>query len=134
VSYAKQEAQKHDSVSGHGLGAVEQIDITGKVLASVAHGFLNAPWGLAIAPAGFGRFAGDLLVGNFGNGHITAYTPSLKAAGQLKAAGGKAIAIPGLWALNIGNGAGAGSTTDVYFTAGPNGETDGLFGSLSFVH
>jgi uncharacterized protein (TIGR03118 family) len=133
VTYAKQDKAKHDSVSGPGLGAVEQIDITGKILASFKHGKLNAPWGLAIAPTTFGKFGGDLLVGNFGDGRITAFTSSLKQAGQLKSSSGAPVSIDGLWGLIIGNGGQGGSASDVYFSAGPNGETEGLFGSLSYT-
>jgi uncharacterized protein (TIGR03118 family) len=133
VTYAKQDAAKHDSVSGKGFGAVEQIDITGKVLAHAMGGQLNAPWGLAIAPAKWGAFSNRLLVGNFGDGHITGYTTGLRALSQLRSASGKKIAIDGLWGLIPGNGGSGGSTGTIYFTAGPNAEADGLFGALSFA-
>ena len=133
VTYAKQDKAKHDSISGPGLGAVEQIDITGKVLASFKHGKLNAPWGLAIAPTLYGKFGADLLVGNFGDGRITAFTSSLKQAGQLKTSSGSPVAIDGLWGLIIGNGGQGGNSSEIYFSAGPHGETEGLFGSLSYM-
>jgi uncharacterized protein (TIGR03118 family) len=132
VTYAKQDAAKHDSVSGVGLGAVEEINIHGDVLVRSVHGPLNAPWGLAIAPDSFGGFSNRLLVGNFGDGHITGYTHALKPISQIKV-GGKPVAIDGLWGLIVGNGGSGGSTSDLYFAAGPNGETDGVFGSLSYT-
>src|SRR5262249_20164947 len=95
-------------------------------------GQLNAPWGVAIAPAGFGTFGGDLLVGNFGDGHIDAYDPAhhYAFAGQLRGADGKPVTISGLWGLQFGNGASAGGATSLYFSAGPAQGTHGLFGSL----
>ena len=133
VTYAKQDKAKHDSVSGRGLGAVQQIDITGKVHASFAHGKLNAPWGMAIAPAGFGGFTGHLLVGNFGDGRITGFTQHLKQGGTLRDATHKPIEIDGLWGLIAGNGGGGGVASDIYFAAGTNGEADGVFGSLAYA-
>jgi uncharacterized protein (TIGR03118 family) len=132
VTYAVQDKSKHDSRNGPHLGAVEQIDITGKVLFKSVHRRLNAPWGLAIAPAGFGPFQNDLLVGNFGDGHITAFDAKLKPVGQLEI-GGAPLAIPGLWGLIIGNGGSGGSASDIYFSAGPDNEQNGLFGSLSYT-
>ena len=132
VTYAKQDKAKHDSVSGPGLGAVQEIDIAGKVHASFVHGKLNAPWGLAIAPTGFGGVTGHLLVGNFGDGRITAFTKRLKQGGQLRDAAHKPIAIDGLWGLIPGNGGSGGNASDIYFAAGTNGEADGLFGALSY--
>ena len=133
VTYAKQDKAKHDSVSGKGLGAVEQIDITGKVHAHFIHGDLNAPWGLALAPSAFGPFKNKLLVGNFGDGRITGFNHRLEDGKQLKDASGKPIAIDGLWGLIVGNGGGGGLSSDIYFAAGPNGEADGLFGSLAYT-
>ena len=100
-----------------------------------SRGALNAPWGIAQAPAAFGAAAGDLLIGNFGDGHINAYrlTGSLFGAvpdGSLNDPSGDPIAIDGLWALEFGNGAAAGPTDSLFFTAGPNDESDGLFGSI----
>ena len=133
VTYAKQDKAKHDSVSGKGLGAVQEIDLKGKVHASFEHGKLNAPWGLAIAPNAFGPLAGRILVGNFGDGHITGFNRRLKQGRQLKDASGKAIAIDGLWGLIPGNGGGGGVSGDIYFAAGTNDEADGLFGSLAYA-
>jgi uncharacterized protein (TIGR03118 family) len=98
------------------------------------HGQLNAPWGLALAPSDFGRFSNDLLVGNFGDGQINAY--ALGANGRYTHKGelrenGHQIAIDGLWALEFGNGANAGPTNTLFFTAGPNDESHGLFGKIT---
>ncbi|HTZ69787.1 MAG TPA: TIGR03118 family protein [Acetobacteraceae bacterium] len=132
VAYAWVNKQRNDVIPHPGWGVVEQVDAAGNVLAKYVGGKLNAPWGLAIAPSGFGHFGGDLLVGNFGDGHITAFTPALTEVAQLKI-GKKAAAIDGLWALIVGNGGSGGSASDIYFTAGPNDEANGLFGSLSFA-
>ncbi len=97
----------------------------------VISGALNSPWGMAIAPASFGLFSNDLLVGNFGNGNIEVYDPSTGAAiGALKDTNGNTISIDGLWALQVGNGKSGGDSNAVYFTAGPGDESHGLFGSL----
>ena len=100
-------------------------------------GPLNSPWGLALAPGDFGAFSGKLLVGNFGDGRINAFdlaasTPAGEAAfaGPLHSAKGPPLEIEGLWALQFGNGAGAGPKNTLFFTAGPFDESHGLFGSL----
>ncbi len=134
VAYAWVNGARNDIIPHPGWGVVEQVSETGTVLAKAAGGKLNAPWGMAIAPAGFGSFGGDLLVGNFGDGRITAFTTALKVKSQLIAANKKPLAIDGLWALIVGNGGSGGSASDVYFTAGPNDEANGLFGSLSFAN
>jgi uncharacterized protein (TIGR03118 family) len=121
---------------GHGF--INAFDTAGHFLGRVASkGTLNSPWGLALAPANFGKFGNDLLVGNFGDGRIHAYDPAhtrgndeFKHRGVLHSAGGPPLAIDGLWALSFGNGAAAGPTTTLFFTAGPAGESHGLFGSL----
>lgn len=133
VTYAKQDKSKHDSVSGKGLGAVETIDITGAVQERFAGGKLDAPWGLALAPAGWGKLSNQLLVGNFGNGRIIAFNAKLKQGGALKTAAGKPLSIDGLWGLIPGNGGSGGATDTIYFAAGPNHEQDGLFGSLTYA-
>lgn len=132
VTYAKQDAAKHDDVAGLGNGYVDQFDLNGNLIRRVASGgTLDSPWGLALAPASLGTLAGDLLVGNFGDGTINAFTPGTGAfAGQLLGADGMPLAIDGLWALTPGNDASAGSAQDLYFTAGPDGETHGLFGVI----
>jgi uncharacterized protein (TIGR03118 family) len=135
VTYAQQNAAKHDDVGGAGNGFVDVFDTSGNFSQRlVSHGPLDSPWGLAIAPASFGAFAGDLLVGNFKDGHINAFNPITGAlAGQLTGANGQPIVIDHLWGLTFGNGAGAGSANTLYFAAGINAETHGLFGSLAFV-
>lgn len=136
VSYAKRGVYNTDEVSGAGNGYVDVFDTTGKLLQSLVVGgtgsLLNSPWGLAIAPATFGKFANDLLVGNFGDGMINAYDPATGAfAGTLQDPSGNNVAIPGLWALVFGNGGSGGDKDTLYFTAGPGGETHGLLGSIS---
>ena len=137
VTYAKQDSAAHDEVAGQGSGFVDAYDLAGNFVARVAqHGQLNAPWGLARAPANFGRFSGDLLVGNFGDGQINAYEELTNGQfvhrGELRTADGKSLAIDGLWALQFGHGAPAnGPVNTLFFTAGPNDEADGLFGSIT---
>jgi len=132
VAYAKQDAAGEDEVAGEGLGVIDKYDLAGRLLARVATGgALNAPWGMALAPAGFGRFSGKLLVGNFGNGRINVFDPvTFEPKGHLKGANGKAIVIDGLWGIAFGNGGTAGPKTTLFFAAGPNDEEDGLFGRL----
>jgi uncharacterized protein (TIGR03118 family) len=132
VTYAVVDKARHDSVSGKGKGAIEEVTFAGKTLVRYLHGQLNAPWGMTVAPASFGKYAGDILVGNFGNGWIPAFTTALAPRGVLKGAGGTPVAIDGLWALIPGNGGSGGDTSKIYFTAGINNEADGLFGSLTF--
>jgi uncharacterized protein (TIGR03118 family) len=131
VSYAKQDAAKHDDVAGPGNGFVDVYDTSGNLLTRlISHGDLNSPWGLAIAPAGFGAFGGDLLVGNFGDGAIHAYNPTTGAEqGQLTNTDGNPILINGLWALRFGNGTFASPGTLV-FTAGIGDESHGLLGEI----
>ena len=135
VTYAVQDGAKHDEVAGVGLGYVDKFSLNGDFLGRVASGgTLNAPWGLAIAPSSFGPMAGDLLVGNFGDGHINIYDPTTHAyLGQVLGANNQALAIDGLWAISPGNDGSAGSSHMLYFTAGPNNETHGLFGVLAPV-
>jgi uncharacterized protein (TIGR03118 family) len=135
VTFAKQDADAEDEVAGQGRGFVDEFDTSGNLLRRVAqHGQLNAPWGLALAPSDFGRFSGDLLVGNFGDGQINAY--ELGANGQYEhrgelREGGSQISIDGLWALGFGNGANAGPRDTLFFTAGPDEESHGLFGKIT---
>jgi uncharacterized protein (TIGR03118 family) len=133
VTYAKQNAERHDDVAGRGNGFVDVFDTSGTLLRRLISGApLNSPWGLAVAPSTWGRLAGDLLVGNFGDGAINVFDPSTGGwRGRLKTETGAPLTIPGLWGLRFGNGATAGSTNTLFFTAGPNDEADGLFGSLT---
>ena len=134
VTFAKQSGG-NDEVAGQGLGFVDEFATDGTFIARVAtRGQLNAPWGLAMAPSNFGRFSGDLLVGNFGDGTINAYAPQTDGTfahrGQLRTADHKPVTIDGLWGLGFGNGAGSGATNALYFTDGPDDESHGLFGRI----
>ena len=137
VTFAKQDADREDDVAGPGLGFVDEFDTSGHLIARIGmHGLLNAPWGLALAPDGFGPFGGDLLVGNFGDGRINVFhqwpTGLWTPAGQLKdSATGQRIQIDGLWALEFGNDGFAGPSSTLFFTAGPDDESNGLFGSIT---
>ena len=135
VTYAKRNGSSGDETDGAGFGYVDRYDLQGNLLGRVASGgVLDAPWGLAIAPASFGALAGSLLVGNFGDGHISAYNLATDSfMGQVDGANGQALAIDGLWGLSVGNDGGAGSSQSLYFTAGPSGESHGLFGVLQAV-
>ena len=135
VTYAMQDANRHDDVAGQSHGFVNIFNLDGSGLRRLAqHGQLNSPWGVALAPAAFGEFAGDLLIGNFGNGHINAFDPgSGEFLGKVRDPHGQTIVIDGLWSLRVGNGSVGGDIDKVYFTAGLNGETHGLFGSLCSV-
>jgi uncharacterized protein (TIGR03118 family) len=139
VTYAKQDAAAKDDTPVPGQAYVDEFTPDGALVGHVVNSGrknapLNAPWGLALAPAGFGGFAGDLLVGNFGNGRISAYAHRGSAwvyKGQLRAADGTPISIDGLWAIAFGNGAAAGPVTTLYFLSGPSGEQHGLYGSIT---
>jgi uncharacterized protein (TIGR03118 family) len=136
VTYAKQDSAKHDDAKGPGRGFVDEFDTSGHLIQRIAaRGMLNSPWGLAVAPSSFGHFSGDLLVGNFGDGRINALKPTghgqFRSDGQLRDPQGKPITIDGLWGLAVGNGGMAGPSSTLFFTAGINGEQDGLFGTLT---
>ena len=135
VSYAKQDATLHDDVAGQGNGFVDVFTNDGAfVKRLVTRGQLNSPWGLALAPASFGRFGGALLVGNFGNGKINAYNINNGARlGELRGTNNKPIAIDGLWGLRFGNG-NAAKTGELLFSAGPDGESHGLLGKIVAVN
>jgi uncharacterized protein (TIGR03118 family) len=137
VTYALQDADKEDDVPGEGHGYVNAFDTAGNFLMRVASaGALNSPWGLAMAPVNFGKFSGDLLVGNFGDGRIHAFDPRHIESGEFEDRGplhsthGRPIEIDGLWGLAFGNGANAGPRDTLFFTAGPFDEQHGLFGTL----
>jgi uncharacterized protein (TIGR03118 family) len=133
VTYALQDANKLDSVAGAGYGIVDVFDTQGNFLSRVASGgALNSPWGLAIAPGSFGEYAGDLLVGNFGDGRINAFDLLTNIfEGQLLGLNASALTIDGLWGLTIGNNGNGGSSNKLYFSAGPNGQANGLFGVIT---
>jgi uncharacterized protein (TIGR03118 family) len=135
VTYALQDAAKEDEVAGLGLGFVDRYNLNGDFAERIASGgTLNAPWAVATAPSSFGPMAGDLLVGNFGDGHINIYDPDTHTyLGQVLDASNRPLAVDGLWALSPGNDMLAGSSNLLYFTAGPNEEAHGLFGVLTPV-
>jgi uncharacterized protein (TIGR03118 family) len=132
VTYAKQVAGSDDEAHGPGLGVVDVYDPNGVLLDRIAtHGGLNAPWGIALAPAGFGPFSGSLLVGNFGDGRINAYSPtSHRWLGQLRGQNGRTIQIDGLWGLAFGNGFANQPVNALFYAAGPGDEAHGLYGRI----
>jgi uncharacterized protein (TIGR03118 family) len=131
VSYAKQDADRHDDVAGPGHGFIDVYTTSGAFVERFAsHGVLNSPWGMTIAPASFGQFSGDLLSGNFGDGHIHALDPNTgEVLGILRGTSGSPLTIDGLWALMVGDAA-AGGPNSVWFSAGPDEESHGLLGVL----
>jgi uncharacterized protein (TIGR03118 family) len=139
VTYAQQDGAKKDDVAAPGQGFVDEYTPAGALIGQVVNSGkknapLNASWGLALAPADFSVFGGDLLVGNFGNGRISAYTQrgaKWVFKGQLKHADGSPITIDGLWAIAFGNGSAAGPANSLYFLSGPSAEAHGLFGSIT---
>jgi uncharacterized protein (TIGR03118 family) len=136
VTYALQDKAKQDDVPGPGHGYVDTFDpishkFTRLISGGTASSPLSSPWGLALAPTGFGPFSGQLLVGNFGNGWINAFDPKTGAfRGPLTGPDGKPIAISGLWALTFGSDPGNQGHPSLFFTAGPGGERHGLFGRV----
>ncbi len=132
VTYARQDATHREDVAGAGNGFVDVFTDDGHLERRLARGaFLNSPWGVALAPANFGTFSGDLLVGNVGDGHINAFDPVTGAyRGKLTDAGGNAIQIDGLWGLAFGNNHGGGNADTLYFAAGIDQEQHGLFGMI----
>jgi uncharacterized protein (TIGR03118 family) len=135
VTYAKQDKGGEEEVHGQGLGFVDVFDPDGRLLRRVAsRGALNAPWGLALAPASFGKFGGALLVGNFGDGTINAYGPLTGTwLGSLRDRNGNRIHIDGLWGMQFGNGVLNQKTNQLYYASGPNEEEDGVYGVISAV-
>jgi uncharacterized protein (TIGR03118 family) len=132
VTYALRDPVSGDDVAGPGNGFVSAFGLQGNFIGRVASdGTLNSPWGLALAPLSFGQFAGDLLVGNFGDGRINVFDSSNTFLGQLLGAGGIPLEIDGLWGLIPGNGGSAGNPQSIYFSAGPGDEEHGLFGVLA---
>jgi uncharacterized protein (TIGR03118 family) len=129
VTYAKQDAAHHDDVAGNGNGFVDAFDTDGHLLKRLAsRGGLNSPWGVVRASYAFGSFGGDLLIGNFGNGWINALAPT--GLVPLKQRNGSPLVIDGLWNLGLGGGKNSNPST-LYYTAGPNGETAGRFGTIT---
>lgn len=132
VTYAEVDPSTGREMVGAGLGYVDVFNNNGDLIQqAISQGNLNAPWGMALAPAGFGSFGGDLLVGNFGDGTINVYDPThFSLLGQLQDSTGKAITNSGLWEIVFGSN-GVGDPNTLYFAAGINGEKDGLFGSIA---
>jgi uncharacterized protein (TIGR03118 family) len=132
VTYARQDAARHDDVAGSGNGFIDVYDTDGSLVRRFAsRGALSSPWGLALAPLDFGPLGGALLVGNNGDGRIHAYDPESGAfLGELADDNGIPIAIPGLWALTFGNGHAGGAADTLFFAAGVGDEGHGLFGAL----
>ena len=132
VAYALKKTAGDDEVAGPGLGFVNVFNPNGVLLARVAsRGKLNAPWGMALAPAGFGQFSNHLLVGNFGDGTINAYDlTKYKFAGQLRSSNGGVLTVDGLWGIAFGNGVRNQSTNTLFFAAGPDDEAHGLYGKI----
>jgi uncharacterized protein (TIGR03118 family) len=140
VTYALRDEEGEDDVAGQGHGFIDAFDTAGNFIRRVAsRGVLDSPWGIALAPADFGQFSNMLLVGNFGDGRIHAFDPNAlegngqyQKRGQLHSAEGKPLEIDGLWALSFGKGApNNGPANTLFFTAGPDDETGGLFGTLN---
>ncbi len=135
VTYAKKEENADSEMHAPGLGRVIIFDASGRRLLALENGpWLNAPWGIALAPSDFGQLSHRLIIGNFGDGMINAFNlwTGKHEAQMLNAATGQPMVIDGLWALSFaGDGARNGSAVELYFTSGPNGETNGLFGKLA---
>ena len=132
VTFAKQDAAKHDDDAGPGHGFVDVFAPNGDLLQRLAsRGRLNSPWAVTLAPSTFGAFGGDILVGNFGDGRINAFDPATgQFLGQLRSQHGP-ITIPGLWGLRFPTGSLNVTPNALYFTAGPNHEADGLLGDIT---
>lgn len=136
VTYAKQDASMNDEVRGAGRGYVDVYTPKGRLIRRVAtRGALNAPWGVALAPAGFGHFGGALLIGNFGDGCINAYDPvTFARIGQLLNRNLQPIRIDGLWGIAFGNGLNNQPVNTLFFAAGPDDEEHGLYGRLDVIN
>ena len=136
VTYAMRDGAMHDEITGAGLGYVDVFDFSGSFISRFASaGVLNAPWGIALAPAGFGSLAGDVLIGNFGDGTINIFTPNgsslATSVGPLTVSNCVTATIPGLWSLVFGNGDSDKPLTTLFYTAGFADQTDGVFGSIA---
>jgi uncharacterized protein (TIGR03118 family) len=135
VTYAKQDGPRHDPVGGDGFGFVDIFSTEGKFQGRLEHGdWFNAPWGVVWTPRDFGEFSNTILVGNFRSGWIAAFNGfTKKFIGFVLNPDNSRVFIDGIWSLTFGNNGAAGSSTTLWFTAGPNNETDGLFGTLTPV-
>ncbi len=133
VAYAKQDANQQRDTAGAGLGLVDVFDLQGTLQSHLVAtgGALNAPWGLAMAPANFGKFSNMLLVGNFGDGKVNVYDPSTGAMqGTISNNDGSPIVVDGLWALQFGNDLNGQPSNTLFYTAGPANEAHGLYGRI----
>ncbi len=131
VSYAMQDTAKHDPVHQVGAGYIDIFTTDGAFVQRFATGGkLNAPWGMVLTPSNFGLLGGDFWIGNFGDGNINAFDSTGTPVGQPADKAGKPFNVDGLWALVFGNGSNKASTNSLYFTAGPNMETEGIFGKF----
>jgi uncharacterized protein (TIGR03118 family) len=135
VTYAKQDPAKHDDTPGPGNGFVDIYSTTGHLERRLQHGpWMDSPWGVVWTPRDFGEFSNTILVGNFGSGWIAAFNGfTYQFLGFMQNPDNSLVTIDGLWALTFGNGAGAGPANTLYFSAGINGENEGLFGTLIAV-
>lgn len=135
VSFAQQDSARHDEIDGAGLGYVDVFSPTGRLLHRLEHVMaLNAPWGMTQAPSDFGAYSHDILVGQFGSGVIDVFDPVTgRFKGLLNNASNQPITIDGLWDIAFGSGTTSGSATALFFSAGLNGESDGLFGMITPV-
>ena len=136
VTYAMRDGAMHDEITGAGLGYVDIFDFSGSFISRFASaGVLNAPWGIALAPAGFGSVDGGLLISNFGDGTINIFAPNgsslAVSMGPITVNNGVTLAIPGLWSLVFGNGDSDKPLTTLFYTAGFADQTDGVFGSIA---
>ncbi|MGA3157939.1 MAG: TIGR03118 family protein [Steroidobacteraceae bacterium] len=132
VTYAMQDAAMHDEVTGAGLGYVDVFDFSGNFVSRFASaGALNAPWGIAVVPSGFGTLGGNLLIGNFGDGHINIFSSTGTSMGALSVSNGGTVSIPGLWSLVFGNGDADKPLNTLFYTAGFADQTDGVFGTIA---
>jgi len=129
VTYAKQDALATSDVAGAGNGFVDVFSASGHLIRRLASGgALNSPWGVAMVPSKWGKFKGDIVVGNFGDGLMNVFNNKGQSVGQLSDSTGTPLVIQGLWSLQPGVG---GNKQQLFFTAGPNDQVDGLFGDLS---
>jgi uncharacterized protein (TIGR03118 family) len=131
VSYAKQDVPKHDPIHQVGAGYIDIFTTDGVFVKRFATGGdLNAPWGMVLTPSTFGPLGGDFWIGNFGDGMINAFDSMGNSKGQPTDNKGKPLNVDGLWALVFGDGSNKAATSSLYFTAGPNMETEGIFGKF----
>jgi len=139
VTFALQDQDGQNDVAGSGHGLIDVFDPSAGIFHRFATGRaagghlrdINSPWGITLAPSTFGKHAGELLVGNFGSGTIMTFDPDGKFRGLLDGEDKGPMVIDGLWALAFGNNAQAGSQDTLFFTAGPDHESHGLFGGIT---